>query len=526
MHLSPICALIALPGILSASNINVSNVRTMSNTGNSMAICFDITWDYSWRTTTAAPNNWDAAWVFAKYRTFNAGTRTWSAWSHAKLNNTGHVVPTGAVMQTGLQNPGSQFNISTNPGIGVFMYRDADGTGTVTWNNACMDWNFSTDGQAQNAIFQVRVFAIEMVYVPTATYNLGDGVAGGNTTGYGATTVNSATVFPATACCGTGNNYELNKISGGGSIPIAAAYPNGYTGFYMMKNLITQRGYRDFLNTLTRAQQSVHHRGTAVGHYMAAAAGQTTPLNRNGIVILQDDGTSPRVYACNLNTTNAANAEDDGQNIACNFVNYFNVYSYLDWAGLRPMTNMEFEKAARGPSARVANEYPWGTTSASRALTLTNSGTAAEGASEAAANVVWDQMAQTTGPQGPVRVGSFATASSTREQAGAGYYGGLNMADNLHDFCINLTTVGRVFTGVHGNGVLNASGYYDEANWPDGNVTVLPNASTPAVSVKGSCWMHGTAGAQTSRHLADDAGGGTSIAISFFYGGRGVRTAP
>ena len=39
-----------------------------------------------------------------------------------------------------------------------------------------------------------------------------------------------------------------------------------------------------------------------------------------------------------------------------------NLCTYLDWAGLRPMTELEYEKICRGPSAPVAGEYAWGST--------------------------------------------------------------------------------------------------------------------------------------------------------------------
>lgn len=511
--------------VLSASNLVISNVRMMNKQAQTMQVCFDISWEYSWR-ATAAPGNWDAAWVFFKYRVQDQQNNTWSSWSHVNLNNTGHMAPTGSTITTGLRNPAGTYNVATNPGEGIFIYRDAVGSGNVAWNNVCAVWNYAQNGVGATEVVEVRAFAIEMVYVPTATYQLGDGTAESGATGYYSTTVNAANVFPSTACCGNGSNNELSKVTGGGSTPISTLYPNGYNGFYMMKDLLTQCGYKDFLNTLTRAQQDIHHPGRAVGDFMATASGQTTPLNRNGIKITVDDGTNPRVYQNDLNTANPPNSADDGQHIACNFINYVNLYSYLDWAGLRPMTNMEFEKAARGPVNRVASEYPWGNTSYTRTLTITNPGTAEEVSGTAGANVIIDQMATGTGPQGPMRVGGFATATSTRIEAGAGYYGVLNMAGNLHDFCINLTQEGRVYTGAHGDGTLNTQGFHNESTWPDQGVTSMPGGSSTAVSVKGSCWMHGPTGAQVSRHLADDLGGGTSIQVTSFYGGRGVRTAP
>jgi len=71
-----------------ANNITVSNVSLINQNTveHYIMISFDISWENSWRTSTAQ-NNWDTAWVFIKYRT-NTGP-----WKHAWLNNVGHINP-------------------------------------------------------------------------------------------------------------------------------------------------------------------------------------------------------------------------------------------------------------------------------------------------------------------------------------------------------------------------------------------------------------------------------------------------
>ena len=51
----------------------------------------------------------------------------------------------------------------------------------------------------------------------------------------------------------------------------------------------------------------------------------------------------------------------DGQNLPCNFLSWMDLAAYLDWAALRPMTELEFEKICRGPNPPIAGEYVWGT---------------------------------------------------------------------------------------------------------------------------------------------------------------------
>ena len=92
---------------------------------------FDISWENSWRndiagTGYAAPYNRDAARVFVKYR-INSGP-----WQHAWLDSTGHINPAGSTVATGLLNPASPFNATANPGLGVFIYRDANGNGAFS----------------------------------------------------------------------------------------------------------------------------------------------------------------------------------------------------------------------------------------------------------------------------------------------------------------------------------------------------------------------------------------------------------
>ena len=68
---------------LQANNIQVTNLAiTGTNTLDATTqVQFDITWENSWR-TSSAPGNWDAAWVIVKYR--NAAT---GLWEHARLGD-------------------------------------------------------------------------------------------------------------------------------------------------------------------------------------------------------------------------------------------------------------------------------------------------------------------------------------------------------------------------------------------------------------------------------------------------------
>ncbi|MCX6163204.1 MAG: hypothetical protein NTV87_17930, partial [Ignavibacteriae bacterium] len=210
-----------------ANNISVSNFSlTGQNAANHyVMVKFDISWENSWR-TSSAPNNWDAAWVFVKYR---VGT---GAWMHTWLNNTGHINPTGSTITTGLLKPDSVFNATANPGLGAFIYRDADGTGTFSKTGVQLRWNYGANGVADNAIIDIRVYAIEHVYVPQGSFYAGSGG-----TEFGAFYKYPATTDPfqitgesaITVGTATGNLYYPAGTSIGDQLgPIPAAFPKGF----------------------------------------------------------------------------------------------------------------------------------------------------------------------------------------------------------------------------------------------------------------------------------------------------------
>ena len=97
-----------------------------------------------------------------------------------------------------------------------------------------------------------------------------------------------------------------------------------------MKYEVSQGQFVAFLNTLTASQQVTYQ-----------AAGWS---GRNTIVF-----AGPIASTTTPDRAMLAASSDD-------------LLAYMDWAGLRPMTGFEFEKACRGPST-FPNEYAWGTAS-------------------------------------------------------------------------------------------------------------------------------------------------------------------
>ena len=493
------CTLYPISCVL-ANNLTVSNVSLYKAPGQpagTIGVKFDLNWDNSF---TGVDSNgqafFDRAWVFIKY--FNAADPVNTPWSHATLISGGTVGDYST--QTGV---GISANSDTGKKVGAFCKPGA---------NQVLYWNYGAtdgDGVPDTTSISVKVMAIEMVYVPTSSFYVG---SGGNETyafyRYPNPTDSYKITSEGAINVGTtaGNLYYPTGLYGGDQTgPIPAAFPKGYNGFYMMKYEITQGQYRDFLNTLSRTQQGARVWSDISGDAPASnnvyVMTATTVVNgRQGLRCPWSGNgtTNPITFSCDLNSNGIGNEATDGEWVSCTFLSWYDLCAYADWAGLRPMTELEFEKACRGPLFPVVNEYAWGSTSITASATgPTNSGANNEIATNSANNVC------ASGGIGPFRSGFAATSSSTRYAAGSSYYGIMELSGNSNERAVSVgTSAGRAFTGLHGDGVLTSGGSGNVLYWPDdstsggsgfrggGFVTGLPtsNRTETARGYSGGHW--------------------------------------
>ncbi|MFZ1692103.1 MAG: SUMF1/EgtB/PvdO family nonheme iron enzyme [Flavobacteriales bacterium] len=500
---------------LHANNIQVTNTTLVDNTGSTAKVQFDISWENSWR--GGGVNNWDAAWVFVKYRS------TGGIWQHARLANSGHVAPSGSVIEPGLLDPLPDHNDLTNPVLGVFIHRAVDGTGNFSAVGTQLQWNYGVYGINAIDIGEVKVFAMEMVYVPQGAFAAGSG--GGEAFAFTLTTISTA------VATGTPNGTGLLGGQNGGyptgaTAPNNALWPNGYDAFYCMKYEVSQQGYVDFLNTLTYVQQATRTT-TAPSAGTGTGALDNGNLARNGIDVLTPgvDNTLPATYVCNLTSDGQYGQANDGKDVACSFLSWGDLTAYLDWSGLRPMTELEFEKACRGTTFPLPNGFPWGTTSihapSAPGYLLTNPGSTNEGIGTNYGTVLGNAVYDGTSASlfGPVRVGAFAAnpLSTGRISAGATYYGIMEMAGNLYERVVTIgNTLGRLYVGNHGNGSLAASGHHDAPTWPS-------STTADGSGLRGGAWNVPASNLRISDRLDASA---IVNSRSNMFGGRGVRTAP
>lgn len=461
-------AIAAIAGLsVRANNIQVANISiTDQNTTNRSSIVrFDVSWENSWRTSNNE-NNYDGAWLFVKFRKKSA-----QLWQHATLNYaspgnatvSGHVQPTGSTITTPAD------------GKGVWIYRLANGIGANNFINGGLKWNYGVDGVLDNDSVEVKVFALEMVYIPQGSFFAGSGGNETNCFRTGAST--NPFLVPSESSINVantaGNLYYTNVTGFGGDIsgPVPAAFPKGFNAFWMMKYESSQQQYADFLNNLDLARANARYAGLFTGTHPNLAA----PF-------------AERAYV------NAS---------------YSDASAFYDWAALRPCTELEYEKAARGFNQMATpNEYAWGNTSITPPA-VTNDGEANETAGGNANYGIPNYRA--------LRTGAFANDTSGRVKSGAGYYGIMELSGNAFEPVITVGTgTGRLFTKANGDGKIDATGEADVATWP---------MAVAGWGIRGGYYGSAAALLRISDRSNASSGGGYGFDQRFNFSLRAVRTA-
>ena len=507
LFLAVVCVASVQASNLRVTNQRIAQVKHIDNGGDAnidtAVITFDIAWDNSWRDS----ENWDAAWVFVKYYDVSE-----CAWHHCWIcpdEGSYFVTNTNGrkVKMTIETSPVGAYNAAARPqrGVGAFLFNAEETTSGMVpgqvntnvvsnnWQGVRLAWLIGDQGVDITQVQYIKVFAFEMVFVPTAQFHIGDnttwysfnmgdggvknstGCGGGlnSARGYSPFVVTGAAInegmfssdctHGSSNCYGAGrcylncftasatDNYASSFVRGVTSantstgtyqaygtpsnsysvLPIT--YPLGYKAFYCMKTEVSQQMYCEFLNTLPFGTGDTHSR------YPAQFGNNRYSIKR----------TSSK-FMCDINNNEVGDEPNDGQWIACNYMRYTDLEAFADWAGLRPMTELEFEKACRGPRpymSAVANEYAWGNTTIIAPHKTTS----------AAANVfnrITEVLADNETPQtpncmyngdnaawahiGPTVPGQFARTGTGRQAAGATYYGILDMSGNVWELCVSV----------------------------------------------------------------------------------------
>ena len=434
--------LLFFPLSLSANNLQIKDLQPQGS-----ELLFEIAWENSWK-LNRAPFNHDAIWLFAKYQNAQGG------WLHLDLSSQS---------QDHHSNDSLLKIEGVADGKGVFVERRNMGEGNIPFITLRLKMaQIPSNPQA------IRLFGIEMVHIPSGPFWIGDSLQF-NSFRQG----NENRPFPINSedeieiGTATGELFDGGDFPPAGNIP--GTYPKGFDAFYLMKYELSQEQYVDFLNCLNFDQQLAHTQispASAVGRH-ALAQSSSFP-QRNGIIIASSgnmNGTAA-TYSCEANQDGLFFAQDDGQNRACNFLEWSDLAAYLDWAALRPISEFEFEKACRGPVYPLPGGFAWGTDQAIDANSVVDDGTPTEGVQEKATAQAGLASHGYMGPQGPLRVGFGGNASSDRLQIGGSYYGVLELSGNLWEQCVNVELTALDFQGKPGDGSLSTNGMANEMLWP------------------------------------------------------------
>jgi len=416
----------------SANNMLVQNVTTTANdaVNKTIQVQFDISWDNSWRDAI----NWDAAWIFMKFKDANG------LWQHAQLNQTGFTNGTGTANTLQV----------TSDNIGSWLYRSALGSGTFNSTGMQLQWNYGLSGLTNVTGLEVRVFAVEMVYVPEGDFNVAKGFYIVSPTCCGPNSFNGSfnapgsnfpvinTKLSPTLTYSDGNLATI-RIKGDAGIDTNndgvidnSSYPTGYRAFYTWKYELSEQQYADFLNTLTSPQINT-----------VGIAGSSISLT-NG----QYFSSSP--------------------NKACINSNEDKLFAYADWSGQRPLTLLEFNKSSYGPLQPVFSDevrmccpsfysiagYPaWGSNSFPGSFPqIFSSGQALIS-----------------------NVGYNCSDISTRVIAGGSYYGLMDLTWNASEPVVKMNSFS--FNTFNGNGMLQSNGFSDVTSWVPSTIIYVDQAS-------------------------------------------------
>ncbi|MEM7084912.1 MAG: SUMF1/EgtB/PvdO family nonheme iron enzyme [Bacteroidota bacterium] len=403
-----IAMLLSIAGL--ANNIQIADIQFNRNKGT---VDFQLSWENCWKND----KNHDAAWVFVKLLPSDGG------YIHGNLAASGHNASGKSGAKARLHLP--------NDKVGLFVAAKENYRGAVSWNVQLKLDAFTLKNINSNV--EVAVFAVEMVYIPEGSFFIGD---------TDPDALNYASFFEVSANKSPAGPYKITSedqtITVGGSEGdlyyetgnspyrgdnsgiIPASFPKGYNAFYMMKYETSQGLYADFLNTIS-----------------SELAAKLTPhktkeyYEKRGSIKFEAN----RYVA-------------ESRNRPANYITWDDGAALADWAGLRPMTELEFTKAARGPNKPFTHEFPWGTSSTEelkRKVTLDDELTLVDETLE-----------------GDLK-------DSNRQVYGASYYWVMDLAGSLWEKCVTIgDEIGRNYLGTHGDGKISETGTATNQDWPVG----------------------------------------------------------
>lgn len=351
-----------------SNNVLVQNVGMMGlNSGaSSVQISYDLSWQNSWKDNV----NWDAVWLFMKYKDLDG------VWKHAHISSLGNSL-----------GQGTQANIDVpSDGLGAFVFRSQASVGDFNIQGAQLRWNFGQDNVVDPLVLEIRLMAIEMVYVPQGDYVIPTDYRSANAyyqfiaPGYQKAVISNrmSPTLNYKSPFGTRDiriKGDLGIDYDNDGVVDNVDFPTGYKAFYCCKYEMSEQQYTDFLSMLS--SQQVGQVGMPYQSWFNQNQGKyyTTAPNRA---------------------------------VRCSDRSFL---YYAQWSGLRPLSILEIFKVSYGPV--MSNDYSNHAGGSSTSPVI----------------------------QGPQNVGSSATSSTNRAQSGSSYYGVMDLTGNLREPVVDLSSV-------------------------------------------------------------------------------------
>ena len=417
-----LCAIaLCIPFALSATNIRITGttIEPFSKTDTTLFVRCTLAWDNAWHDQY----NHDAAWIFLKFKPAPAEFNS----RHLRVKPNGH-----GVLHAGADSPAATIEVSPDA-VGLFVYPSLPYRGPVQWTLR-LAFDPAVIGNFDPNTGEWHLHALEMALVPAGVFYLGDpepeaiqaaaffrSGADGQPDG----------PFPVTAEHQViqigdrpgGLNYRVRdpEYQGDRAGPIPAGFPKGVSAFYVMKYEITQGQYASFLNSL----------GTQASYFRANFSGKNYAGARGSI------GFDGKKYSA------------QSPQRPLNFVSWDDGCAFADWAGLRPMTELEFEKACRGGRPPIPHEFPWGTSDKTQLARFVDRD---------------DELKFKPG------VDESQLRPDNRAVFGAAACGALDLAGSLWERVVSAgSPAGRAFRGTHGDGRTDGYGSATNTDWPRGD---------------------------------------------------------
>jgi formylglycine-generating enzyme required for sulfatase activity len=446
-----------------ANNIGLQKISLSdtNKTAKTVMVKMNLSWNNSWRDSI----NWDAAWIIMKFKGL---TDSAYKWKPVKFSLTGNSIGTSS----------SPVKIVVpNDRMGAFVYRSTISEGNLSIQDISFLWNYGADGVTNIDSVEVKVFASEMVYIPEGPFAIGDGngtYRSSNAFQLKNLPNNYAVINEGWSPLintfsgnngGSGNDDNIMyntglRIAGTGGIDVTgdkvaeyANFPTGYRSYYVMKYEVTQGQYADFLNTLCLTDNAFSQYYYPQNYSYYTKVPQQIKRVWATLVEYFDPSYQPLDYYRNTIRVDSVAAKIivSRPDRAYGSMYSNNAWCYAEWAGLRMMSELEFEKAARGPLVPVYNEYAWGADS----MYATDNGmggspvtiSGLENGTEIFSNYnitkrYVNNFTGGDGGTGAFRVGIFANDTTSRVSSGAGYYGVMDLSKNASELVISLGSSG------------------------------------------------------------------------------------